>query len=283
MSILASELVWRQSAVMVSGASNGGRMTATAIPSGVKNNVWPDVPQSERTSGSTKYRKVFIHVANDDDLALIAPRVFVETATPGDDSIMFFPGTFTDTESAISGSERLYGSGALNSNVSGGATSLSVLTEDSSFNYLRNGDMIRVSNKTSVDDTGGTEEFVTISSVPSYAGNVATFNITPALANAYATSSTRVGSCYQPGTVDGAVASWLETTTLGTYNEATYPVLVDSIGGIEQNWTLTFTSPSTFDVVGDTVGPVGSGNITTNFMPSNTAFSKPYFNLRSAG
>lgn len=90
MSIQANEVIWRRAALMnPDSPSNGGRMTATAIPSNVKGNIWPDVPHSERVAGSTKNMKVFLHIANDDDLALIRPRVFVETATPGDDAVVY--------------------------------------------------------------------------------------------------------------------------------------------------------------------------------------------------
>jgi hypothetical protein len=283
MSIQQSELVWRKPALVSDTTSNGGRMTHTAIASAVKNNIWPDVPQSERTAGSTKYRKVHIHVANDADLTLIAPKVFVETYTPGDDSVTIFPGTHTDTQATITGSERLYGCGQLNANVSASASEITVLTEGAALNFFRDNDTIRISNKTSIDDNVGIEEFHTIDGAPSYTGNVATITLDGTLANGFSASNTRVASVYMPGDIKGTVASWVETTVSGTYNEGTYPVLVDSIGGIEQNWTLTFSSATAFSVVGDTVGNVGSGNVSSDFTPSNPNFSKPYFKLSAAG
>jgi hypothetical protein len=281
MSIVASELVWRRPAEVSDAGTNGGRMVATAITTAVKNNIFPDVPQSERTAGSTKYRKVFIHVANDADLTLVAPRVFVETRTPGDDNVTFITATQRNTQSAITGSEQRYGAGLLNSNVSAAATSLSVLVEDSGLGIFVNNMKVRISDKASIGASGN-EEYVTISGSASYVGNVATFTITPALVNGYSATVTKVASVYEPGDIACVVSNWSESGT-GTYNEATYPVLCDAIATIEQDWTLTFTSATAYLVAGDQVGSVGAGNVSSDFSPINSNFSKPYFTLSSAG
>lgn len=281
MSIVAAELIWRKSAEVSDATSNGGRMTATAAISGVKNNIWPDVPQAERAAGSTKYRKVFIHVANDADLALIAPKVYVETRTPGDDRVIFFAGTQRNTQSGITGSEQKYGAGVLNAGVTAGDTTITVLVEAAGDALFVNTMKIRISDKANIAASGN-EEFVTIVGSPSYSGNVATIVVTPALANSYLGTVTKVASVYEPGDVRGVVASWVETGS-GTYNEGTYPVLCDHIATVEQDWTLTFTSATAFTVSGDVVGSVGAGNVSSDFAPANSAYSKPYFTLRSAG
>lgn len=288
MSINDTDIVWRKAAVSVGDTgSNGGRMTATVIPSGTKNNIWPDVPQAERTAGSLKYRKVFIHIANDDDLTLIRPRIFVETATPGDDNITVFPGTFTDTQSAISGSERLYGGGSLNANTSIGATVLTVQTEGAALGCFQDGDLVRVSDKATVSSVVGNEEYVTIaSSGVSYSGAVATLTITTPLSYAYSATNTRVSSVYEPADVVGFAENHQVTTVgSGDYNFGTSPVLVDSIGGIYQTWTLTFTSATAFNIAGDDLGTLSgvTGNKSSSFAPTNTALSKPYFTLSSSG
>ena len=57
----------------------------------------------------------------------------------------------------------------------------------------------------------------------------------------------------------------------------------NTIGTVEQTWTLTFTDATNYTVVGDTLGSVGSGTTAADFAPSNPAVSKPYFTLESAG
>lgn len=277
MSINANELIWRKPANVSDTGSNGGRMTSVAIPNNVKNNIWPDVPQAERLAGGTKYRKVFIHVANDDDLTLVQTRVFVERNTAGDDAVLIFPGTQTDTQSSITGSERLYGCGKLNADVALNATTITVLTEGAAFNYIRTGDTLRISDKATIDALTGNEQFITVTGAVNYTGSVATITLSTPLAYAFAAASTRVSSVYNAGDVVGSSASLVKTSVAGTYDTTNNMPIVDSIGGIEQNWTITFTSATAFGCVGDTVGSVGTGNVSSSFQPTNANFSKPYF------
>lgn len=282
MSIVASELVWRTSVEMSDAGTNGGKMTATAIADAVKNNIWPDVPQSERTAGSLKYRKVHIHVANDADLDLVQSRVFVETHTPGDDSVVFFAGTHTDLQSGITGSERKYGGGQLNADVSAAATTIDVAIDNASdetastLALIQDGDLIRISDKTDVDDVGGNEEYATVSGAPSYVGDVATVTLAAGLGSAYTAAATRVSSVYEAGDISGSTASFAVTSASGTYDDTTYPIAVDHIAGVEANWSLTFTGATTFDIYKDGSN-IGSGNVASDVQPTNADFSKPFF------
>lgn len=283
MSILAAELIWRHPQERSDFGSNGGRMTATPIPSAVKNNIWPDVPQSERTVGSLKYRKAHIHVANDDDLTLVRARAFIETYTPGDDTVTIFPGTHTDTQSAITGTEQLYGCGQLNVDVLAAAATMDVMTEDATLDFFKDGMLVRISDKTDVDDATGNEEYVTIVGAPTYVGDVATIAFTPALVNGYAAASTRVASVIESGDTAASYAAFVVTSTAGTFDDTTHPVLLDHIASVEQSWTLTFTSATEFTIVGDTLGSLGSGNTSSNVQPNNPDYSKPYFIMNAAG
>lgn len=281
MSIIAAELVWRLPVEVSDAGTNGGRMTAGSIATAVKNNVFPDVPQAERTAGSTKYRKVFVHVANDADLTLVAPKLFVETRTPGDDNVTFIAATQRNTQSAITGSEVKYGAGVLNANATAGAGTIAVLVEDSANNIFPNGCSIRVSDKADINASGN-EEYKVVSNC-SYTGNVATLTLSTNLANGYSSTVTKVASVYSPGDVLTAIANFAKSSSAGTYNNATYPPLGDSISTVEQDWTLTFTSATAFNIVGDVLGSVGTGNTSSDAAPINGSYSKPYFTLRSVG
>lgn len=282
MSILANEVIWRKATVMnPDSSSNGGRMTATAIASNVKNNLWPDVPHSERVAGSTKNMKVFIHVANDADLALIRPRVFVETSTPGDDAVVIFPGTYTDTQSGIAPA-RVYGAGRLAVSVIGGATSVQVNTEGAALDYFKPGDLIRISNKATVDAVAGTVEYATIASGGvSYAGNTATLNLTGALVNSYSNADTKVASVYEPADIVGDYENVGGAMGSGTFDPADGRLSIDSIGGVYDEWTITFTSATAFTCAGTASGSVGTGNTSSTFAPANAALGRPYFSLNT--
>jgi len=245
MSIAAGEIKLYRSETVNDTDSNGGVMSTTEVADGVKNNVWPDVPQAERTAGSVKYRKAFIKVANDDDLALVDPRIFVETHTPGDDSIVLMTGTQADTQAEADDYTRFYGAGDLDANVSAAATIIDVNVEvgNDSGNHeiFQNGDLIRISDKASVDAGTGNVEFLRLDATTGVSWNglkaTLTFESGVELANGYTATETRVASVIEADDIKATSTGWGESSTSGTYDETTYPVVLDSIGSIEQTWT----------------------------------------------
>lgn len=287
MSIQSSELVWRRSVEVSDQGSNGGRMSSIVALSGVKNAIFPDVQESERVAGSTKYRKMFILVNNGEDpdadgnegLALIQPKVFVETQTPGDDMVTIFPGTFIDIQSQIS-SPQLYGMGLLNAPVSGGATSLVVNVEDwSTATIFVAGMKIRVSDKASISAGSGNEEYHVIDAGGvSVSGNQITLTLATALSNGYAAGS-KVSSVYEPADVEASVSN-ANNTGSGTFdvNEVT----VDNTGTVTESVTVTFTSATTFDVEGLHGGNLGSGNVGSDFTATNPDTSGRLFTIQSS-
>ncbi|MBF0584045.1 MAG: hypothetical protein HQL80_07400 [Magnetococcales bacterium] len=288
MAIQSNEIKWYKSSSVNDTASNGGTLSANECLDGVKNNVWPDVSQSERVAGSVKYRKTFIKVANDDDLALINPCIFVETATPGDDSIVLLPGSQTDTQAQVVGYTRFYGAAALDVDATAGDTILMVNVENGNgatgHEIFRNGDLLRIADKTSVDAVTGNAEFVRLASSNAVAwnGNQATLSLEAgaALANSYLAANTRVASVIEAADIEASVSNWSESSVAGSYDEVAAPLLLDHIGTVEESWTLTFTSASQFDCHGNNLGLVGSGTIGGGaFAPLNPDFNKPYFTL----
>jgi hypothetical protein len=282
MAVQDNEIKWYKAAVMASGASNGGRMSAVESVSLTKNNVWPDIDQAERAVGSTKYRKTFIKTDNSANDGLVNPKAFIETPSPGDDSVMIFAGTQTDTESALTGSERTYGAGILNVGVSAGATSIDVTTEGAAFLHFQDGDEIRISDQATVL-AAGSYEYATISGAPTYVGDVATITLASPLANTYTDTVTRVASILALADIKAAFDTFGVTSASGTYDSVTEPVLLDGISAVDDTWTLTFTSGTAFNIVGTATGAAGSGSIGTATAPNNPDFGAPYFTLASAG
>ena len=288
MAIQASEIKWYKADVVNDTSGNGGTMSADEIADAVKNNVWPDVPQAERVSGSVKYRKTFIKVANDDDLTLIEPRVFVETRTPGDDSVVVMLGTQSDTQLQASSYSRFYGAADLDVDVNVNDTSLVVNVENGNgfgeHEIFQDGDLLRISDKSNVDAVDGNIEFVRLasSSAVAWNGNQATLTLEPgaSLDASYLATNTKVASVVEASDITASLSGWSESSVSGTYDEVASPVVLDHIGSVEQNWVITFTSATTFSCSGDTLGNVGSGSIGGgDFAPNNSDFSKPYFTL----
>lgn len=308
MAIVKGDLVWRESKVMNGGyelggipdttgadAANGGLMTPTQIVGGAKNGIMPDAPQSELTNGSIVFRKAFIHVsnpwsqatieANGGDLQLVQPRVFVETRTTGEDSAALFLGDQLDVQAALTGTEPLFGGAKLNADASAGATSITVNVEDDEdgvpLNIFRVGQLVRISDKADVE-AAGSEEFVTLTAVSAFTGNVQTLTWAAgdALTNAYLASATKVASAIEPATIVSTFDNVTAPTGAGTFGGN---IFVNNLGCVEDTWTVLFDSATTYTVSGLNTGALaGSGSTAADFSPGNADFgtSPPYFVIK---
>lgn len=276
-SIVSSELKVYRSANASDLSSNGGRLSANILSSGVLGALFPNVDDAERVAGSVKYRKVFFKVDHNGPESLLSARLYQDLNTTGNDFMTFFPGSQTDTQATITGSERKYGCAALTATVVSGVTSVQATLQTGAPAIFQNGDVVRITDK-ATPTSSGNEEFVTLTAGASMSGSVATLTFTPALVNGYAAGLTKVESVYSPGNV---VASYGSTGgTLGGTIDWTQLVLNDQ-STVEQTVTLTWTSATAFNVTSDVLGSLGSGSTTAGASPNNPSFSLPYFNLPS--
>ncbi|HCE28489.1 MAG TPA: hypothetical protein DET46_06715 [Comamonadaceae bacterium] len=78
--------------------------------------------------------------------------------------------------------------------------------------------------------------------------------------------STRIG--------DGATAQ---------YNDVDYPIEVTNDGAITERWRLNFTSTTSFQVIGENLGVIGTGTTGADLQIVNPLTGLPYFTLRAAG
>lgn len=281
MPIIASELkLYRSALVSDTAASNGGRLSSNEVVTGLSNNIMPDVPQAERTAGSTKHRKVFYRNTNASNLPLLNPYVFMDKYTQGDDAVYFFAGSQTDVATAITGSEELFGVAKLDANVAAGQTSIDVLLENSSVVFFAAGNTLRISDRPTVDGAGNAD-IVTISGTPTLLGSVLTIAFTPALANTYTAAATRVAKVMAISDLTPAYSGTSVTSVSGTYDFA--QLALTNLGTLYDTWTVTFSSPTAYSVSGANTGAVGTGNISGDFSPLNPATSVAYFNLKAAG
>jgi len=280
MPILGAELKLYKSLVVTNDATNGGRVSANEIADAVKNSIFPDVSESQRTAGFNDKRKVHYKIANDADLVANNVKSWLPDITPGGSRVTMSESTATQTQGDLTGAERKYGVARLNVDVSAGATVIVVDAETGSAadTIFQAGDALFIKE-------GVNEEFVTIDvGGVSWSSEQATITLTAGLLNSYtAAGNAAISSVLESATVQISLDNWVEASTAGTYDEAGNPVVLDNIGSIEQIWTLTFSDATSFTVVGDTVGSVGSGTVGADFAPNNADFTKPYFTLASAG
>lgn len=86
-------------------------------------------------------------------------------------------------------------------------------------------------------------------------------------------------------------ASWtgvFSDTLIGSapsadYNQAANPITSTNAGAINERWACIFTSSTTYRIVGETVGEIGTGSTGTVAAPLNLATSAPYFSIPSTG
>ena len=71
--------------------------------------------------------------------------------------------------------------------------------------------------------------------------------------------------------------------SLANFNAAQYPITTTNRGAITERWALIFTNSTTFNVVGESVGVIGTGNTATDCSPINPATGAPYFTLPALG
>lgn len=67
------------------------------------------------------------------------------------------------------------------------------------------------------------------------------------------------------------------------YNEAVYPIEVTNAGTLQQRWALVFTGSTSFNIIGETVGLIGTGTTGADISPLNPNNAVPYFTLQAAG
>jgi hypothetical protein len=75
----------------------------------------------------------------------------------------------------------------------------------------------------------------------------------------------------------------VEPGAIAEYNVIDYPVEVLNNGAIAERWRLAFTSQTTFQVIGKSLGVIATGSTAEDCAPVNQLTSQPYFVLRAAG
>jgi hypothetical protein len=278
MAIISAEILKYKAAVHDNTTANGGRMSAVEIASNVKNNVFPDVSEIDRTAGITQYRKVFHKVANADNDVLNAILIHLLTIAAGDDYLTLMLGAQRDTQADIIATPpRQYGIATLHTQVNSGGSVLIVDAESSTPVLFITGDTIAIID----GETVLYYENVTVSK--NSAQYTLTLDTGDTVPSTLVATTTLIASCIEVASSDPTSADWTEDSAEGTYNESTYPVELDNIGTIEEDITITFTSATAFSVAGDTVGALASGSILADYIPLHPVFALPYFTLRSAG
>lgn len=271
MAIIGNELNLYQPKVVNDTASNGGRISTTLITSGLANTWWPNVTETQLTSGIIQWRKSFLRVDNSANETASSLKIGLWRPTVGSDQLYLAKGTQTNIQSEF-GSPDLYGSGTLDSPVLTGANTFDVLVEDGTVIIFRDGDIVRISSETSLGV--GTAEVHTINGTPTVNGDVVTIVIDGVLANDYSSTDTYVSSLIEETDVKTSVINKTVTSTAGVFNENL--MIVGNLGSIYQILTFTFTSATAFVVSSDEGITLAGGTIGSTYAPTNMAVGASY-------
>lgn len=266
-----TDIKYYKSATVSDLSTNGGLITLSSpVTSGTKNAVFPRVTSTERAAGVTRYRKLFLANRNTSNETISDMKTGLLTQSPGGDRFYIAPVTAdNDTQSAASGITKWYGAGEVNSSITAGATSINLLFENS--DYATDAAYIYLSD-------GTNDEIVDVTSA-SFAGNVMTAVLTTGTVNTYAVGAFAA----QLITLGDLIASKTQnavSSVAGTIN--TDYMTLNNIGCIDDTYTFTFTSATTFVVSGTNSGALDGGSTSSTYAPVNPVTGQPLFSMTTS-
>ena len=237
---------------------------------------------AEAAAGITRFRKAFRHIEDSENLVCSSTKDWIQKPTDGDDMVFLVQGTPDNTQGDLTGAEDKYGAGYLTSTVLAGVTSIDVTVEDGANIIFRDGEGLYISDKVNESDVAGNAEFATISGVPVVVGDVVTITLAVGISNGYSSvaNATHVSYVLDSGQVGTSTSNVVKTTVSGILAEA--QIAVQNVGGTYENVTITFTDATNFTVVGDTLGALAAGIISTDYSPVNPDSGTPYFTILAA-
>jgi hypothetical protein len=281
-----TDLKLYKSLVITDTSINGDRVGYSEVADNVLNNLFPNVSAEERAAGGSRLRKAFFRNVNASLETLSNARVMIQHPSSAADFFVLIAGGQRDTQGDLAGTEKQHAAGVLNAQANAGGTQVVVDFDDASEVDLADTDILWIAAVTWDSGNGKwtvtASEFNTVSGTPSWVGNQATIDLGSQLQNTYAAGSV-CAMVIDLSDIKASAESWTETSAAGTYDEASNPLEFDAMGTVDDDFTLEFSDATNFTVTGLKEGNIGSGDISTDFAPTNPNTSTPYFTLRAAG
>lgn len=289
MPVLSDELFLMAPEVVSDTPSlNGGYRSYTEIPQSAEENLFNHIFTSQRELGDCQVRFAYVCNFNPSRVPAKGMRAWIHNETDADDYVYQIVMPQGAKETDITGTEDIYTVGLLKNDLAVGATSLTVTvpsTADSDTysrdlrTAFRNGEKIIISEKDRPDSSTGVALVVTINSEPTLATDEATFSFTPAATSAFtAANGVTVSSFPEEAEIVASLGTINVTSSAGTVDE-NY-LLLDNPSTIEDTFTFTFTSATTFTCSGVRSGNLVSGSTLSTYTPPNPAKNnEPLMNI----
>lgn len=247
---------------------NGGRENkASEVVSGVKFNLFPRVTTSERESGITRLRKVFM--ANMNTNGETAYGAFIGLSSPGNggDRFHIAKGTQNDTQADTAGLAWT-GCGTLTQDASAGDTQISITFKHSDYT-IPAGSLIIIK-----DD----EKSCTVRSVSSaFNGNTAVVTLENQLPDSFLSAFSYAGVMLELGDLAPSLGGVSVSSVAGSFDSS--KAVLYNAGTESDTFSLVFTSSLAFYASGASAGSLSSGTVTSAYSPLNPKTGRPFFTL----
>lgn len=259
-------------------ATNGGRMDgASQITSGSPGVVFQTIRSAERAANTQECEKIFCANRNADNEIGYYPKIYLDgDPSLGDDYAWFVAGSQRNFEDDLTGSEQKYVAGELKDAITDTAESCVVVVKNAAqaAAFYVGGTVRFASGRFTTTPTLVDVEVLTVS--------VSSLEVTltfAAIGTAFSAGAL-VSMVYEPAS--NVTPSIDNTSYTGGADIDSSNIDTDNQGTIEQTWTLTvLAGATTFSLVGDEVGNVGTGTIGVDFAPTNGDVSLPYLTILS--
>ena len=94
----------------------------------------------------------------------------------------------------------------------------------------------------------------------------------------------RVNLVFDQSTWNGGWSDELSgSAATATFNHTQYPITVSNRGALTERWVVRLTNSTSFEVIGENVGVIATGNTSADCAPNNPATGVPYFRLPALG
>ena len=93
----------------------------------------------------------------------------------------------------------------------------------------------------------------------------------------------RMNLIFDLSTWNGTFTDTPGTAATATFNNTAYPITVTNRGALTERWAVRFTNSTAFEVIGENVGVIATGNTGTDCSPVNPNTGVPYFTIPALG
>jgi hypothetical protein len=93
----------------------------------------------------------------------------------------------------------------------------------------------------------------------------------------------RMSLIFDQASWNGTFSDTQGTTATATFNNTVYPIAVTNRGALTERWAVQFTNSTAFNVIGENVGVIATGNTSTDCAPINPSTGVPYFSIPALG